>query len=95
MVPRAEDRESVSSVEEALCLLEEDEALCMETLAGVEDHRLLNERRVAPWGGPEVTLLQHCSGMIWHLGQHKGQRFYCLKVQGKDLNTFHPWMGGG
>lgn len=95
MIPRAEDMGSVSSVQEALDLLAEDKALCMKTLTGVEDKRLLTERSAAPWGGPEVTLLQHCSGMIWHLGQHKGQLFYYLKLQGKDLNTFDLWMGGG
>lgn len=49
---------------------------------------------MAPWGGPERTLFQHCYEMIWHLGQHKGQLFYYLKIQGKDVNTIHLWMGG-
>ncbi|TVP75683.1 MAG: DinB family protein [Gemmatimonadales bacterium] len=91
MVPPLEDVPAVTSVDEALALLSADRELCMEALSGVSDERLLTERSAAPWGGPPRTLFQHCSGMIWHLGQHKGQLFYYLKLQGKDVNTMHLW----
>jgi hypothetical protein len=29
--------------------------------------------------------------MVGHLNQHKGQLFYYLKLQGKDVNTMHLW----
>jgi hypothetical protein len=93
MLPPAEKMPGVGSVDEALELLAGDRTLCLDVLSSVSDERLLSERSVAPWGGPEVTLFQHCTSMIWHLGQHKGQLFYYLKLQGKDLNTMHLWMG--
>lgn len=40
-----------------------------------------------------MTLLQHCASTVWRLGQHEGQLFYYLKLQGKDVNTMHLWMG--
>jgi len=45
----------------------------------------------SPWGGPEVTLFQHLYHMIGHLGQHKAQLFYYLKLMGKDVNTGDLW----
>lgn len=92
-LPTAETMPSVESVDEALRLLAEDRALTIRLLSEVGDDRLLGERSAPPWGGPERTLFQHCNEMIWHLGQHKGQLFYYLKLQGKDVNTFHLWMG--
>lgn len=93
MLPPAEAYATVESVEEALERLAEDRELCVELLSGLSDERLLGERSAPPWGGPERTLYQHLNEMIWHLGQHKGQLFYYLKLQGKDVNTMHLWMG--
>lgn len=93
MLPPAEAYSTVESLEEALELLAADRKLCMELLSGLSDERLLGERSAPPWGGPERTLFQHLNQMIWHLGQHKGQLFYYLKLQGKDVNTMHLWMG--
>ena len=94
MLPKAESMSSVASVQEALELLAEDEAIAMAMFADVSAERLANERSTAPWGGPELSLFQHCYGMIWHLAQHKGQLYYYLKLQGKQVNTMHLWMGG-
>jgi hypothetical protein len=93
MLPPPEKMPAVSSVDEALSMLDQDRDLCMKVLSASGRARLLAERSTAPWGGPEVTLFQHCTSMIWHLGQHKGQLFYYLKLQGKDVNTMHLWMG--
>ena len=93
-LPSAAQMPSVASVDEALALLAEDKALAIKLFAEAGEDRLANERSSAPWGGPERTLYQHCNEMIWHLGQHKGQLFYYLKLQGKDVNTMHLWMGG-
>lgn len=94
MLPPAEAMPQVGSVEKALDLLDADRALCLEVLQGLDDQRLLSERLTAPWGGPELPLFQHLNGMIWHLGQHKGQLFYYLKLQGRDVNTMHLWGAG-
>ena len=71
---------SAESVDEALRLLAEDKAMTMKLFADAGDDRLANERSSAPWGGPERTLFQHCNEMFGHLGQHKGQLFYYLKL---------------
>ncbi|MBX3460204.1 MAG: DinB family protein [Planctomycetes bacterium] len=93
MMPPAEKMPAVKSKVEALKLLAEDKALCMKLLSEVSEDRLANERSAPPWGGPERTLYQHCNEMIWHLGQHKGQLFYYLKLQGKPVNTMTLWAG--
>lgn len=93
-MPKAEDMPAVKNLDEALKLLAEDKALTMKLLDGLDDTRLLTELSAPPWGGPERTLFQHANECIWHLGQHKGQLFYYLKLQGKDVNTMHLWMGG-
>jgi len=94
MLPPAEKMATVQSVDEALDLLAKDREVCVEVLRGLDDERLLGERITAPWGGPELTLFQQLNGMIWHLGQHKGQLFYYLKLQGRPVNTMHLWGGG-
>lgn len=94
MMPSAEKMPSVSNVSEARELLAADKALAMKVLDDISEDRLENERSAPPWGGPERTLYQHLNEMIWHLGQHKGQLYYYLKLQGKDVNTMHLWMGG-
>lgn len=94
IIPGAESLPSASSVAEALRLLAEDRTLAMKLFSEVSEDRLLNERSAPPWGGPERTLYQHLNEMIWHLGQHKGQLFYYLKLQGKDVNSMNLWMGG-
>jgi hypothetical protein len=94
MLPGVEDLPSVGSVDEALERLARDRDVCMEVLSRVDEARLLTERSRPPWGGPEVTLFQHCLSMIWHLGQHKGQLFYYLKLQGQEVATWDLWAGG-
>lgn len=92
-MPSAETMKAAKSKAEALKLLEADKALCMRILSEVSEDRLATERSAPPWGGPERTLYQHCNEMIWHLGQHKGQLFYYLKLQGKPVNTMTLWAG--
>lgn len=91
MMPSAEKMPAAESVEAALGALAEDKAVAMRYLAEAGEENLLTQRSAAPWGGPEVTLFQHLYQMIGHLGQHKGQLFYYLKLQGKDVNTQHLW----
>jgi uncharacterized damage-inducible protein DinB len=91
MLPPASGMPSVGSVDEALRLLSEDRDLARKQLEGVGDSRLLGERSPAPWGGPEVTLFQHLESMVVHLGQHKGQLFYYLKLMGQEVDTGDLW----
>jgi hypothetical protein len=82
---------AVASVEVALRLLGEDRELARRYLAAVDEPKLLAERYPAPWGGPPLTLFQHLESMIIHLGQHKGQLFYYLKLMGQDVDTADLW----
>jgi uncharacterized damage-inducible protein DinB len=93
MLPPASALPSVASLEEARRRFLEDKQLALSQLAGVDEARLLSERSPAPWGGPEVTLFQHLESMIHHLGQHKGQLFYYLKLMGQPVNTADLWGG--
>lgn len=94
MMPPAEKMPAVKSVAEALQLLAEDKKLAFKMFEQAGEERLENEQSSPPWGGPPRSLYQHLHEMIGHLGQHKGQLFYYLKLQGKDVNTMHLWAGG-
>ncbi len=87
----AESLPSVDSVDQALKLLHDDRATMKKHLKDVEEDELLSKSFAAPWGGPEMSLFQHLFMSIWHLGQHKGQLFYYLKLQGKKVDTHSLW----
>ncbi len=87
VLPPASKLPSVESVEQALVLLARDRQLAMAQLAGLDETSLLADCRPAPWGGQPRTLFHHLLNMIGHLGQHKGQLFYYLKLRGQDVNT--------
>jgi hypothetical protein len=91
MLPPAEKLPTASSIDAALKELEADRATCMEYLEKAGEESLLSKKSAAPWGGPEMTLFQHCNSMIGHLAQHKAQLFYYLKMLDKDVNTQHLW----
>jgi hypothetical protein len=91
MLPPASALPSVESVEQALALLAKDRELALQQLDQVNDADLITRRLSAPWGGPSVTLFQHLYNMVGHLGQHKGQLFYYLKLMGEDVKTPDLW----
>ena len=82
---------SVTSVRQALDLLQEDRCLALRCLAAVDDGELFGRRVAAPWGGGERPLFQQLLHLIAHLVQHKGQLFYYLKLMGKDVSTADLW----
>ncbi len=89
MLMPAEKMPTVASIDEALGLMAEDRKTALKYISEAGESNLLTRKMGAPWGGPEQTLFQHISQMIGHLGQHRGQLFYYLKLQGKDVNTGH------
>jgi uncharacterized damage-inducible protein DinB len=91
VLPPASKLPAVDSVEQALELLEQDRQLALAQLARLEEATLLGDRRPAPWGGQPLTLFQHLLNMIGHLGQHKGQLFYYLKLREQAVNTVDLW----
>jgi uncharacterized damage-inducible protein DinB len=90
-LPSAAELPSITSVDEALRLLEADRTLTLDAIAQADGADLLGGRLPAPWGGPPLTLFQHILHMIAHLAQHKGQLFYYLKLMGRDVNTADLW----
>jgi hypothetical protein len=91
MLPPASALPAVESVEQALTLLVQDRDLALRMLNQANEEELLARTLPAPWGGPKVTLFQHLYNMIGHLGQHKGQLFYYLKLMGRDVSTPDLW----
>ena len=91
MIPPAEKLPTVSSVAEARRLLAEDRELALETLAQAGEERLANDMVAAPWNPTELLLGQRLLQMAYHLGSHKAQLFYYLKLQGVPVHTGHLW----
>lgn len=91
MMPPAEKLPTVKSVDEALKLLAEDRKTALKFIGEAGEANLLTKTLTAPWGGPPMTLFQHLNHMIGHLGQHKGQLFYYLKLQGTKVSTAELW----
>lgn len=91
ILPPATKLPTVESIEQALQLLGEDHQVGASVLRDVPEADLLGRRFSPPWGGAETTLFQHLLHMIEHLGQHKGQLFYYLKLLGNDVKTEDLW----
>jgi uncharacterized damage-inducible protein DinB len=92
MMPTAEKLPAVESVEEARKLLAEDKALAIQMIDQAGENALANHEIAAPWApGVEYALGRHLLQMVQHLGQHKGQLFYYLKLQGQPVNTADLW----
>ena len=92
MLPPAAKLPTIASIAECKRLLAEDKVLALEMLAQCSEDDLANKPVVAPWNpdnpmGLGYQLLQ----MVTHLGSHKAQLFYYLKLQGKPVHTGHLW----
>jgi hypothetical protein len=91
MIPPAEKLPTVGSVDEARRLLAADKELALQTLVEAGEERLAEEACPAPWDPTEMLLGHRLLSMAYHLGSHKAQLFYCLKLQGKPVNTRNLW----
>jgi hypothetical protein len=85
----AEKLPAASSVAETLRELQADKILALKLLDEAGEKTLQEKMIAAPWGGPPMTLGQQALSMINHLATHKTQLFYYLKLQAKDVNTWH------
>ncbi len=90
-LPAAEKMPTVKSVDEALKLLAEDKNQALKFIVEAGEKNLFDKKIAAPWGGPPLPLGQHLWSMIYHLGGHKDQLYYYLKLQGKPVNTMTKW----
>ncbi len=88
MLPAAEDMPSVENVAAARRALAEDKALALRMIE--EAAGRMDEPTPAPWA-PDypLPLGQQLLSMVGHLGNHKAQLYYYLKLQGKPVNTMH------
>jgi len=94
MMPPAEKLPAVESVADARRLLTADMELGLRMVSDAGEDRLENEMLRAPWDSPDCPdrrLGEHLLGMVEHLATHKAQLFYYLKLQGKDVTTWHLW----
>jgi hypothetical protein len=91
MLPPAEKMPAVGSVDEARKMLAEDKKTALAMLEQTPEEDLANKPAPAPWDTQDVILGHRLLHMVHHLNQHKGQLFYYLKLQGKDVNTGHLW----
>ncbi len=91
MLPKAEKMPTIASVAEARRRLAADHELAAEMLAEASEQRLQTKCPAHPGPRP-MPLGQHLLGMIHHLGAHKSQLFYYLKLQGKPVNTHILWV---
>ena len=82
---------AVTSVAEAKQLLAEDKKLALEMLAQCSEEQLADQQVTAPWNPTLETLGYYLLLMVRHLGQHKSQLFYYLKLQGKPVHSGHLW----
>jgi DinB family protein len=91
MLPPATTLPAVSSLTEAKQMLAQDKQLALEMLAQCSEDQLAHRQVTAPWN-PASQILGHALlDMVGHLGQHKSQLFYYLKLQGKPVNTGNLW----
>ena len=82
---------SIDSVAEARRLIAEDRQLALDMIAQAGEERLAHDMVSAPWNPQERLLGYRCLQMAGHLGSHKAQLFYYLKLQGVPVHTGHLW----
>ena len=91
MLPAAERMPSVKSVAVARKKLAADKALALEMIRQAGEKALATKKVGAPWNPEKQILGRQFLGMIGHLGSHKSQLFYYLKLQGVPVHTGHLW----
>ena len=81
---------STASVDAAIEGLLADRERALAAVHEAGDDRMESVRVTAPWG-LEGSLGEQFVDCVKHLGQHKGQLFYYLKMLGKPVHTGHLW----
>lgn len=94
MLPPAEKLPTSKSVHEARQELQADKQLAMQMIQQAGEKDLATRRVAAPWDPRERELGAQLLEMVGHLGQHKAQLFYYLKLQGKPVHTGHLYGMG-
>ena len=92
MMPPAEKLPSFDSVAQAREALAADKKTALAMLAKAGEEDLDTQTLEAPWEkGVSKSLGKHMLEMVNHLGVHKAQLFYYLKLMGRPVNTMSLW----
>ena len=91
MLPPAEKLPAIGSVAEARSMLAEDKKLALLMLDQTSEEDLTTRLAPAPWDKCDLPLGRRLLEMVYHLGSHRDQLFYYLKLQGHPVNTHHKW----
>ena len=89
MLPPADRMPSAASVKEARDLLATDKKVALASVAEAGEKDLAAKEVTAPWDPTPSILGRQLLHMVGHLGTHKAQLFYYLKLQGKPVNTMN------
>ncbi len=87
MLPPATAMPTVESLEQALELLAKDKAMALRAIDAAGEIDLDTKPTPAPWDPRPVNLGHRFMQMVNHLGQHRDQLFYYLKLQGQPVTT--------
>ncbi len=91
IIPPADRLPTVSSMEEAKIMLQEDKKLAEEMLAKCTEEDLSNKIVPAPWDPSPSVLGQRLLQSIDHLKSHKSQLYYYIKLCGARVGTPQLW----
>ncbi len=92
MLPKAAQMPSVESIAAAREALAADRKLAFRMLEKAGEENLATLMSAAPWEPDNQRLLgHHLLQMVQHLGIHKAQLFYYLKLMGRKVDTMTLW----
>jgi uncharacterized damage-inducible protein DinB len=92
MMQSAEKLPAVESVAQAREALAEDKKTALAMVAQAGEDILDTQKSEAPWNKDvSRSLGNHMLEMVNHLGIHKAQLFYYLKLMGKPVDTMSLW----
>jgi hypothetical protein len=89
MLPPAEKMLAAKSVAESRKGLAADKQIALEMIAKAGEKNLASQMVAAPWNPLPRALGPQLLEMVGHLNNHKGQLYYYLKLQGKQVHTGH------
>ena len=90
-LPAAGAMAGAASVAEVRELLESDRKVTLAMILEAGEEDLASKLVAAPWNPSAVPLGRQFLMSIAHLSSHKGQLFYYLKLQGKQVDTGTLW----
>jgi uncharacterized damage-inducible protein DinB len=88
MLPPASSMPTIGSTAEARKKLAEDKNVALGNIQEAGEDNLANQDTTAPWDPNPMKLGQRLLHMVGHLGNHKSQLYYYLKLQGVPVNTW-------